>query len=101
VIAQELKARVDASQSQHKEMLRRAQEIVTEAEDRSSNLEGRAERAEARAQKAEVQLKEANAEIRRVSAEFKVIFLKMAPCCASSQTPPLASTTVDMAEKQL
>ena len=73
---QELRARAETSQSQHKEMLRRAQEIVTEAEDRAASLEGRAEKAEARAQKAEEQLKDANAEIRRVSSEFKV--------CASS-----------------
>ena len=69
---QELRARAEASQLQHKEMLRRAQEIVTEAEDRAASLEGRAEKAEARAQKAEGQLKDASAEIRRVSSEFKV-----------------------------
>lgn len=69
---QELKARVSASQAQHAEMLRRAQDICIEAEDRAAALEKRAAKAEARVAKAEAEYREAAAEAKRLAADLKV-----------------------------
>ena len=68
----ELRARVAATQSQHTEMLRKAQDICVEAEDRAAALERRADKAELRAVKAENETKEARAEAKRFAADLKV-----------------------------
>lgn len=69
---QDLKSRVAASQTQHAEMLRRAQDICIEAEDRAAALEKKADKAEARAAKAEADLKDSATDIRRLASELKV-----------------------------
>ena len=69
---QDMRARVEASQSQHAEMLRRAQDICIEAEDRTASMEKKADKAEARANKAEAELNDAKSEGRRLTNDLKV-----------------------------
>lgn len=71
-IMQELRSKVEASQVQHAEMLRRAQDICIEAEDRATAMEKKADKAETRAAKAEAELKEALAEAKHVRLDCKV-----------------------------
>ena len=69
---QELRSKVEASQSQHAEMLRRAQDICIEAEDRAVSLEKRADKAELRASRAEAELSEAKSEAKHMTSDLKV-----------------------------
>ena len=63
---------MSASQSQHAEMLRRAQDICIESEERSASLQKMLDKADARAAKAEADLKEAGSEARRLASDLKV-----------------------------
>ncbi len=74
----ELRARVAATQWQHTEMLRKAQDICVEAEDRAAALERRVDKAELRAVKAENEAKEARAEAKRAAADLKVGYIVLA-----------------------
>ena len=63
---------MSASQLQHAEMLRRAQDICIESEERSTSLQKKLDKADARAAKAEADLKEAGSEARRLASDLKV-----------------------------
>ena len=71
-ILQEMRGKLETSQAQHAEMLRRAQDICIEAEDKADSMEKRADKAEHRAAKAEADLSEAKSDVKRLSNDLKV-----------------------------